>query len=118
MSESGLSLGTQYLIEIRGCRADKLGQVSIVEADMRAAARAIGATVLSGHFHQFEPHGVSGALIISESHFAVHTWPEHGYAALDLFTCGPVRLHPSAAVDLLRERWGAETVQQQVVERG
>lgn len=118
MSPAAASLGTQYLIELAGCAPAVLSRVDAVEASMRAAAEAIGATVLSGHFHQFEPHGVSGVLVISESHFAVHTWPERGYAAVDLFTCGPKRLHPRAAVALLRLHWGAESTEVRPVERG
>jgi S-adenosylmethionine decarboxylase len=52
------------------------------------AANRSGATVIASYFHDFEPQGVSGVVIISESHFAVHAWPEHDYAAVDLFTCG------------------------------
>lgn len=113
-----IPLGTQYAIELYGCRASALRRVADVEVDLRAAADAIGATVLSGHFHQFAPQGVSGALVIAESHLAVHTWPEHGYAAVDLFTCGPRRLHPADAVAELRERWGASHVEVSHVERG
>ena len=55
---------------------------------MLEAARKTGATIVTETFHHFSPHGVSGAVIIAESHLAIHTWPEFGYAAVDLFTCG------------------------------
>ncbi|MFK8057263.1 MAG: adenosylmethionine decarboxylase [Saprospiraceae bacterium] len=100
-------LGTQFALEITGCTAEALATVAGVEKTMRLAAEAIGATVLSGHFHQFEPHGVSGVLVISESHFAIHTWPELGYAAIDLFTCGDKRLRPDAALPIFAKHWGA-----------
>jgi len=85
---------------------------------MRLAAQAINATVLSGHFHQFEPHGVSGVLVISESHFAVHTWPELGYAAIDLFTCGEKRLSPEAALPIFEKHWGATAFNTSKITRG
>lgn len=101
------SLGTQFALELTGCTFAALATIEGVEATMRLAAKAIDATVLSGHFHQFEPHGVSGVLVISESHFAVHTWPELGYAAIDLFTCGAKRLTLDAALLIFEEHWGA-----------
>jgi S-adenosylmethionine decarboxylase proenzyme len=55
---------------------------------MREAARLAGATIVTEAFHLFNPHGVSGVVVIAESHLAIHTWPEYGYAAVDLFTCG------------------------------
>lgn len=102
-----LGLGTQFAIELKGCDASPLSNVASVENAMLEAAKVIGATVLSSHFHQFEPHGVSGVLVISESHFAVHTWPEHGYAALDLFTCGDKRLVPYDSFGVFEKHWGA-----------
>ncbi len=111
-------LGAQYLIELYGCTADSLSAVAGVEGDFLRAAAAIDATVLAVHFHQFEPHGVSGVLVISESHFCVHTWPEHGYAAIDLFTCGPRRLDPAPAIDLLSERWRSERSERKLIVRG
>ena len=121
MNEGGRGargLGMQYAIELYGCRPERLANCEDVEAVLRAVGREIGATVLSGHFHQFAPAGVSGVLVISESHLAIHTWPEHRYAAVDLFTCGPRRLHPADAVAELRERWGASHVEVSHVERG
>jgi len=100
-------LGTQYALELNGCSYNELATVEGVEKVMKLAATAIGATILSGHFHQFEPHGVSGVLVISESHFAVHTWPELGYAAIDLFTCGNKRLTLDAALPIFEKYWGA-----------
>lgn len=118
MPERPAGLGTQWLVNLEGCEPERLRSVASVGADLRAAAAAIGAHVLSGHFHQFEPHGVSGVLVISESHFAVHTWPEHGYAALDLFTCGPHRLDPAAAIALLTDCWAATNHTLQQITRG
>jgi len=55
---------------------------------LHKAATDLGVTVLGDRFHRFEPQGVSGIIFVAESHLSIHTWPEHGYAAVDLFTCG------------------------------
>lgn len=55
---------------------------------MLATAKVAKATIVGSHFHQFSPFGVSGVVVIAESHLAIHTWPEYGYAAIDIFTCG------------------------------
>jgi len=71
---------------------------------MLAAAVGCGATVLGESFHRFSPQGVSGVLIIAESHLTIHTWPEHGYAAADIFTCGTT-VQPEKAADIIIERF-------------
>ncbi len=111
-------LGLQYTMELWGCRSTTIATIALVEQGMREAAAAIGATVLSGHFHQFEPHGVSGVLVISESHFSVHTWPEHGYAALDLFTCGDDRLQPHHGLHVLHKLWEYSRSEIASIDRG
>jgi S-adenosylmethionine decarboxylase len=83
---------------------------------MREAAAAAGATVVAEAFHRYRPHGVTGVLVIEESHFSVHTWPEHGFAALDFYTCG--ECVPERADAVLRHRLGARHAEVLVVERG
>lgn len=82
------ALGRQVFADLYGCDPAALNDVAAIEGHMLAAARACGATVVAHCFHHFAPHGVSGVVVIAESHLALHTWPEHGFAALDLFTCG------------------------------
>ncbi len=82
------SLGHQIVAEFYSCNREILNDVDFVRNAMLEAARKAGATIVTEAFHHFSPHGVSGAVIIAESHLAVHTWPEFGYAAVDLFTCG------------------------------
>jgi S-adenosylmethionine decarboxylase proenzyme len=81
--------GRHLLIELHDCDHAALAASAAVERAMLAAATRARATVLGHHFHQFAPHGVSGVVIIAESHISIHTWPEHAYAAVDIFTCGP-----------------------------
>ncbi len=82
------SLGRHILVEFHGCSAEVLNDVPRIEQSMLAAAEQSGATIISSVFHHFSPFGVSGVIVIQESHLAIHTWPEYRYAAVDLFTCG------------------------------
>src|SRR5688572_32858609 len=82
------ALGRHILVEFTNCNADILNDVDVVEKSMVAAAKTAGATVINSTFHHFSPWGISGVVVIQESHLAIHTWPEFGYAAVDLFTCG------------------------------
>lgn len=82
------SLGHQIVAEFYSCDKEFLNDVDYIRDNMLEAAIKSGATIVTETFHHFSPHGVSGAVIIAESHLAIHTWPEYGYAAVDLFTCG------------------------------
>ena len=83
-----LALGRHLTIEYYDCNASILADATRMEAIFVEAAKTSGATVLESSFHEFQPQGVSGIVVICESHFAVHAWPEHDYAAVDIFTCG------------------------------
>ena len=83
-----LALGRHLTIEYYDCSAQVLADVEGMERLFVEAAKTSGATVLESSFHAFQPQGVSGIVVICESHFAVHAWPEHDYAAVDIFTCG------------------------------
>ena len=82
------ALGRHVLVEFFECSHEILNDVSTIENSMVSAAKEAGATVINSTFHHFSPFGVSGVVVIQESHLAVHTWPEYRYAAVDLFTCG------------------------------
>jgi len=79
---------SHLLVEYNGCNTSKLNDRKYLADLLTQAAIAGKFTVLKTAFHQFEPQGVTGVLLLSESHMSIHTWPEHGYAAVDLFTCG------------------------------
>lgn len=110
-------LGVQWIAELYGCAPDRLDDVAGIEADMLEAARVAGATIVSSHFHRFAPQGVSGVVVIAESHLALHTWPEAGYVALDVFTCGDV-LQAERGVRWLAERFEATHVELRRQPRG
>ena len=82
------ALGKHLLLELKDCNRELLNDLKFLKTMLIAAANEAGATVLGESFHQFNPHGVSGVVIIAESHLFIHTWPECGYAAVDIFTCG------------------------------
>lgn len=99
--------GTHLLIDLWG--ATRLDDLAHVEATLRAAVHAVGATLLDLKVHHFTPNdGVSGIAVLAESHISIHTWPERGYAALDIFVCGTC--DPHAAVPVLRRAWRPEEV--------
>ncbi|NLE65607.1 MAG: adenosylmethionine decarboxylase [Elusimicrobia bacterium] len=110
------TFGQHYLVEYIGCEADRIAFVGPVREALLRAAEESRATILETFFHQFEPKGVSGMLFIAESHFSIHTWPEDGYAAFDVLTCG--RMEPEKAVESLRKSLGARDVRCRVVSRG
>lgn len=110
-------LGRQALAELYDCPGTVLADLAAIERHMNDAAIAAGATVVESTFHHFNPHGVSGVVIIAESHLAIHTWPEHGYAALDVFTCGDA-VDPQRAVEYLYASLGAGRMDLTVVRRG
>ena len=83
-----INLGRHILVEFYGCNKRKLNDLKFIQNIMIGAAEYAKATVVEDVFHKFNPHGISGVVVIAESHLAIHTWPEYGYAAVDLFTCG------------------------------
>lgn len=82
------SLGRHIIAEYYDCDKRILDDIDAIEFHMKQAAYETGATIVNSSFHRFLPYGVSGVVIVSESHLTIHTWPEYGYAAVDLFTCG------------------------------
>jgi S-adenosylmethionine decarboxylase len=98
------ALGTHLLLELRDCNEKILKNVESVKEIMLAAAKEAKATIIGNNFHEFNPFGVSGVIIIAESHLTIHTWPEYGYAAVDIFTCGDL-LQPEKAVKYLVKKF-------------
>jgi S-adenosylmethionine decarboxylase len=98
------ALGRHLLLELNGCNAKLLNDIKRVEEILVAGAKIAKATIIGTHFHQFSPFGISGIVVIAESHLAIHTWPEHGYAAVDIFTCGET-LRPETAAQYLVQKF-------------
>ncbi|MFA5881821.1 MAG: adenosylmethionine decarboxylase [Eubacteriales bacterium] len=111
------ALGRHVLAEIYGCDFNVLNDINKVEQIMVDAALGAGAEVREVVFHKFSPQGVSGVVVISESHLAIHTWPELGYAAVDVFTCGD-KVDPWDACNYLAKSFDAESVDAKEIQRG
>ena len=101
------TLGTHLLIELWACNREKIDNVDYLCRIMSQAAEVAGATVLKTAFQDFNPQGVSGVVVIAESHLTIHTWPEYGYAAVDIFTCGTT-VDPWSAAGFLKQELEAE----------
>jgi S-adenosylmethionine decarboxylase len=111
------SLGRHVLAELYGCTPETLDDSAKIQQYMVDAALAAGAEVRECAFHKFSPQGVSGVVVISESHLAIHTWPELGYAAVDVFTCGD-RVDPWDACNYLVEKLQARNITATEIKRG
>lgn len=94
------ALGRHFLLELKDCDRALLDDMDALKKLLNEAAVECGAEVLGDSFHRFSPQGVSGVVVIAESHLFIHTWPEHGYAAVDIFTCGN-RVKPEVAAEML-----------------
>lgn len=110
------ALGNHILVEFMNCEPKLMNDVAGIERDMVAAARAAGATVINSTFHHFSPYGVSGVVVIEESHLAIHTWPEYGYAAVDLFTCG--EMDAWISFDMLKDAFKSKSYSAIEMKRG
>lgn len=111
------TLGRHILVEFFACSSKILNDVISIEEHMVSAAKETQATVINSTFHHFSPYGVSGVVVIQESHLAIHTWPEYRYAAVDLFTCGD-EVNPWLAYDYLKKAFEAAQGSAMEIKRG
>lgn len=111
------ALGRHVLAEFYGCPTEILNDIQRIERTMVDAALEAGAEIREVAFHKFSPQGVSGVVVISESHLAIHTWPELGYAAVDVFTCGDT-VDPWVSCNYLKDHFSAERLSAQEIKRG
>ncbi|HIB76370.1 MAG TPA: adenosylmethionine decarboxylase [Flavobacteriales bacterium] len=110
------TLGRHLIAEFYKCNADTLNDRELIEKLMSQAAVEMGATIVGVTFHHFSPQGVSGSVVIAESHLSIHTWPESGYVAVDIFTCGG--LNPRHGFQLLGAGLEAQSARFQEIVRG
>jgi len=111
------TIGRHYIVEASGCDSKIIGSVEKVQQILVKAAEIAGAQVWSISFSRFPPQGVSGVVVISESHISTHTWPEFGYVALDIYTCGK-NVDPEKAVVFAVEAFGSSTSHITEITRG
>ena len=110
-------LGRHVLLELYDCDPGHINDVRHVERVMVRAARATGATIVDTIFHTFNPHGVSGVVVITESHLSIHTWPEFGFASVDIYTCGTT-VDPWKAYAVLKRGFKAKRLTKVEIKRG
>ena len=106
--------GVHLIVDLHGAKG--LDDIDLVEATLRRCVEASRATLLHLHVHHFQPNGISGVAVLAESHISIHTWPEVGYAALDIFMCGSA--NPDACVPVLRDAFEAARVEVNEILRG
>jgi S-adenosylmethionine decarboxylase len=110
------TMGRHVISELWGCDFEKLNDMQQIEQIFVDAALKSGAEIREVAFHKFAPQGVSGVVIISESHLTIHSFPEHGYASIDVYTCGD--LDPNIAADYIAEALNAQTRENIEIPRG
>ncbi len=111
------ALGAHLLIELKECNAKTISNLKEVKAVLISAAEAAEATIIEVAFHEFSPFGISGMVIIAESHLSIHTWPEYKYAAVDIFTCGNI-IKPEKAVAFLIKKFQSKNPSVVELKRG
>ena len=111
------ALGRHLLLEMFDCDLDAINSLESVKGALVEAAKRAQATIVDVVFHEFNPFGISGVVVIAESHLSIHTWPEYRYAAVDIFSCGEV-LQPEVAANYLVEQFAAERTSIVEMQRG
>ena len=115
--ENKVSVGTHCILELYGCPATVLNDAQKIQQALREASRVAKSTLLGEIHHAFQPHGVTALALLAESHISVHTWPETGYAAVDVFTCGDHTMPEKACVYLASSLEAADYSLQTVARR-
>ena len=111
------ALGYHTLIELYDCNAEKINDTILVEKTLLKAAEIAKLSVVNTTIHHFNPIGVSGVIVIKESHIAIHTWPEHNYVALDFFTCN-ASYELKEAIQYIKATFEASKIETKEITRG
>ncbi len=110
-------LGRHLIVEYADCDCILLNDIDFLEQQMNESVRVSGATIVSSKFHRYNPQGVSGVIVIAESHLSIHTWPEYGYAAVDFFTCGE-EVDPYKAFEYMKKMLKSQNATVKELNRG
>jgi len=110
-------LGRHLIAELSDCDSMTLNNLELLKQYLEEAVRLSGATMVRSVFHHYNPQGVSGVVVIAESHLSVHTWPEYSYAAVDFFTCGE-SVDPYKAFNYIKDKLGSQNAQITEIKRG
>jgi len=110
-------LGRHLIAEFADCDGQKLADIDYIEECLKEAVRKSGATIIRSVFHRYNPQGVSGVIVIAESHLSIHTWPEYNYAAVDFFTCGD-SVDPYKAYEYMKKMLKSKNSHVKALDRG
>lgn len=110
-------LGHQTTVDFYGCKSEKISSCKFIEDTLLKAAKLLNLTVVNTTIHSFSPIGVSGVIVIKESHIAIHTWPEHNYIAIDFFTCNK-SFNLNFGLEWLKQEFKAENLSVKEIKRG
>ena len=110
-----MNLGEHIIIELYQCDEDSIDSVSFVESSLTEAAQISECKILNKYFHKFSPQGVTGIIAVCESHFSIHTWPEHRYCAIDIFCC---KEGLDNSIEFLIKAFKSKKVQIKKIKRG
>ena len=111
------ALGLHILADLYGVAPEKIDRVEDIKELLEGAVKFANLTKISSHYYQFQPHGATGVILLAESHLSIHTWPEHGIATVDVYTCGePSKTYK--AVDYIIDKLKPLRVDKQIFERG
>ncbi len=111
------TLGLHILADLYGVNPELIDQVEDIRHLLEGAVKVADLTKISSHYYQFQPHGATGVVLLAESHISIHTWPEHGLATVDVYTCGnPTKAY--RAMDYILSTLEPTRVDKQVHERG
>lgn len=111
------TVGSHVVVDLSGCTAETLQNLGLIQEVMEEGVRQSGATIINSFFHRFTPIGVSGVILLSESHASIHTWPDEGYASIDIYTCGE-HVFPEKACNYIISRLGAQYADYTLINRG
>lgn len=110
-------MGGHYILDFFGCDTKQLNSLDFWKKNLTGAAKAADMQILKTHFHKFEPHGLTGFLLLSTSHISIHTWPEHKYVACDVFSCSTDE-YTRKAVNFLKKNLKHAKCEMEYVDRG
>ncbi|MCB1190560.1 MAG: S-adenosylmethionine decarboxylase proenzyme [Leptospiraceae bacterium] len=111
------ALGNHVIAEFYDCDEFIINDQETIQEVMMGAVEISGATIIKPVFHKFNPHGVSGVVVVAESHFSIHTWPEYKYCAIDIFTCGDL-IDNHKALHFLKQELKAKNISVVEMKRG
>jgi len=112
-----MTIGKHITVDMYGCSFASLDNIEFIKNAMLAAIKAANMTLLDFSYHKFEPQGLTALALLGESHMSIHTYPELGYAAIDVFTCGEYS-HPDKAVRTLKEYLQPDKMKTTNIKRG